>query len=205
MLKVGLTGGIGCGKTTVSRLFEGFGVPVIDADVIAHDLVKPGQPALAEIASTFGGNLIQPDGSLNRAVLRERVFADPRQKAKLERIMHPRIFADMTAKMNLLLTEPYCILSIPLLFETQKTAFVDRVLIVDCPIEAQIRRVEQRDGLREEDIRAIIASQVSRQYRISHADDSIDNTLAPSELAEHVKKLHNFYLSISASPGHPYL
>lgn len=198
MLKIGLTGGIGCGKTTVSRLFDEFGIPIIDADVIAHDLVKPGQPALTEIAETFGGNLMQPDGSLNRAALRERVFSDPRQKAELERIMHPRVFAEMTAKMNLL-TDPYCILSIPLLFETEKAAFVDRVLIVDCPVEAQIRRVQQRDGLREEQIRAIIATQVSRQYRFSHADDIIDNTLAPSELAEHVKKLHNFYLSISAS------
>ncbi len=173
-------------------------MPVIDADDIAHELVQLGQDALAEIAKAFGTGILEQDGSLNRPRLREIVFSNPKQKLILEAILHPRVFASMQDKMSYIDT-PYCILSIPLLFETKKADFVDQILVVDCPVEIQIMRVKQRDHITEERIQSIIDSQVTRDFRKNHANDVIDNTLTPSELAEHVKKLHNFYLSISAS------
>lgn len=197
MLKVGLTGGIGCGKTTVSQLFIELNVPVFDADEIAHELVQPGQPALCKIVKTFGKAILLPDGSLNRPLLREIVFSDVQQKCRLEAILHPLVFATMQKKIDRS-DSAYCILSIPLLFETKKTDFVNRILVVDCPVELQIERVSRRDSMTKERIQSIIDSQVTRHFRLNHADDVIDNTLTPSELAEHVKKLHNFYLSISA-------
>jgi dephospho-CoA kinase len=201
VFKVGLTGGIGCGKSTASNLFTELDVPLIDADDIAHQLVEPGQLALLEISKTFGDNALNPDGSLNKYQLREVVFSDPQQKQKLENILHPKIFATMQEKIDQL-NSPYCILSIPLLFETSMTHFVDRILVVDCPVEVQIERVKHRDGLTDARIRSIIDSQVPREFRLSHADDVIDNSETSSgRLAERVKKLHNLYLSISASLG----
>lgn len=201
MFKVGLTGGIGCGKSTASRLFRDFDIPVIDADDIAHELVSPGQPALIEITLAFGESMLNPDGSLNRSKLRNLVFSDSQAKAKLEAIMHPLVYAAMQNHIETL-TAPYCIVSIPLLFETGRIHYVDRILVVDCPLETQIERVKQRDNLDESTIQAIISSQVSREYRLAHADDIIDNTATSADLAENVKKLHNFYLTHCASSGH---
>jgi dephospho-CoA kinase len=199
VLKVGLTGGIGCGKTTVSQLFAERGVPIIDADIIAHDLVKLGQPALQEIANFFGKSILLADGSLNRAELRNRVFSNPREKTMLENILHPLIFADMQNKIDKLKT-PYCIASIPLLFETGMCDFVDRVLVIDCPEDLQITRVKQRDNLTEERIKTIIASQVSREFRLANADEVLDNsTNNRNELAQQVETLHNSYCSTGAS------
>jgi dephospho-CoA kinase len=197
VFKVGLTGGIGCGKTTVGELFTELNVPVIDADNIAHHLVEPGQPALLAIRKAFGDEILKPDGSLNRAELRERVFSNPKQKQKLESILHPLVFAAIQEKIDQL-NSPYCVISIPLLFETQKNQFVDRILVVDCPIEIQIARVKLRNNLVDARIRSIIDSQVSREFRLKHADDVIDNSDSSNGLAEHVKKLHNLYLAISA-------
>jgi dephospho-CoA kinase len=197
MLKVGLTGGIGCGKTTVSKLFTELNVPIIDADDIAHQLVEPGQPALLEISKAFGDKTLNPDSSLNRQHIRDVVFSDPKQKQKLEDILHTLVFTAMQEKINRL-DSPYCIISIPLLFETHKTDFVNRILVIDCPVEIQIERVKLRNNLTEARIRSIIDSQVSREYRLKHADDVIDNSESGSGLAEHVKKLHNLYLAISA-------
>jgi dephospho-CoA kinase len=201
VFKVGLTGGIGCGKTTVSKLFTELNATVIDADDIAHRLVEIGQPALLDIGKAFGAKILNPDGSLNRQQLREIVFSDPQQKQKLESILHPLIFAATQDKIDQL-DSPYCIVSIPLLFETRMAHFVDRILVVDCPVEIQIERVKCRDGLVEARIRSIMDTQVSRELRIAHADDIIDNSeTAGSKLAERVKKLHNLYLAISASLG----
>ncbi|MSS75751.1 MAG: dephospho-CoA kinase [Methyloglobulus sp.] len=203
MLKVGLTGGIGCGKTTVSNLFTELNIPVIDADDIAHQLVALGQPALLEIVNVFGNAILSIDGSLNRNYLRAIVFSDTKQKQKLEAILHPLVFTTMQEKIEQL-NNTYCIISIPLLFETARNRFVDRILVVDCPIETQIERVKRRSDFTDASIRSMIASQVSRKYRLKHADDVIDNSDATdSKLAEHVKKLHNLYLSISAlgQPG----
>ena len=197
MLKIGLTGGIGSGKTTVTRLFADFNIPIIDADIIAHQLVEPGQPALARIQSTFGQQVINPDGSLNRSELRNIVFADANLKQKLEAILHPLILRKIQAEAEAL-NAPYCIISIPLLFETGMDRWVDRILVIDCPVETQISRVKHRDGLSEETIRTIIASQASRELRNTQADDLIDNSQSNSQLAEQVKTLHNLYLLLSA-------
>lgn len=196
MLKVGLTGGIGCGKTTVSELFAELGVAVIDADLIARRLVQPGQPALRQIVAMWGKDMLESDGSLNRSRLRERVFSQPETKQALEALLHPLIFQAMRTEMAVL-NDPYCLLAIPLLFETQMTALADRILVIDCPTQLQIERVRRRDQLSTGQIEAIIASQVSREYRLAHADDLIENTASNDKLAEDVKKLHNLYLSFS--------
>lgn len=196
MLKIGLTGGIGCGKSTVAGLFTQLNVPVIDADDIAHQLVAVGQPALELIQQAFGVDSLCADGSLNRNTIRELVFNDPRQKQKLEAIIHPLVYQTIEAQLALLNT-PYCILSIPLLFETNKADFVHRVLVVDCPVETQIERVVARDHLTVERVQSIIDSQVSRAFRTAGAHDIIDNTKTDTELAKHVEKLHNLYLSLS--------
>ena len=196
MLKIGLTGGIGCGKSTVGKLFEQFGVPVIDADDIAHQLVEPGQPALQAIVKVFGANILTIDGSLDRKQVREIVFSDSDKKTQLEAILHPEVFRTI---QNIVITleTPYCIIGIPLLFETGITGFVDRILVVDCPLEEQVGRVKLRNGLDQSSIMKIIDSQVSREFRIRHTDDLIDNSGDSDGLAQQVKKLHNFYVSIS--------
>jgi dephospho-CoA kinase len=196
MLKVGLTGGIGSGKTTVAKVFASLNIPVIDADEIAHRLVEKGQPALAQIQQEFGTDILNPDGSLNRKKLGERIFSDPEQKQKLESILHPIIYKTIQSEIEQL-NAPYCIICIPLLFETGMVHFVDRVLVVDCPVEMQIERVKNRDNLTVEKIQSIINSQASREFRKEKADDLIDNTVTDYRLAEQVKKLHNSYLSLS--------
>ncbi len=196
MLKIGLTGGIGCGKSTVAGVFAQFNVPVIDADDIAHQLVAIGQPALTLIEQTFGVASLHADGSLNRSMIRELVFSNPAQKQKLEDIIHPLVYQTIQAQLALL-NAPYCILSIPLLFETDKAGFVDRVLVVDCPVETQIERVVERDHLPVARAQSIIDTQVSRAFRMAHADDVIDNAKNTTELAQQVEKLHNLYLSLS--------
>ena len=197
MLKIGLTGGIGCGKTTVAKVFEQLKTPVIDADEIAHQLVAIGQPALAQIQQEFGTGVFNPeDGSLNRKKLRELVFSDPKQKQKLESILHPLVYQFIQAKIKQLNT-PYCIICIPLIFETNMTHLVDRILVVDCSVETQIERVRKRDNMAIERIQSIIDSQVSRAFRKAHTNDLIDNSVTDDRLAEEVKKLHNLYLSLS--------
>ena len=196
MLKIGLTGGIGCGKSTVAEIFGQFRTPVIDADEIAHRLVAIGQPALAQIQQKFGTDALKPDGSLNRERLRELIFSDGKQKQKLEAILHPLVYQTIQAKVKKL-DAPYCIICIPLLFETNMSHLVDRVLVVDCSIETQIERLQKRDNMTVKRIQSIIDSQVSRDFRKAHANDLIDNSETNDRLAEAVKKLHNFYLSIS--------
>ena len=198
MLKIGLTGGIGCGKTTVAKIFGQLNIPVIDADAIAHQLVAIGQPALAEIRQVFGADFLNPDGSLNRKKLKDVIFSDRQQKQKLEALLHPLVYQAIHTQLAQL-QAPYCIISIPLLFETGMTGLVDRILVVDCPVKTQIERVQQRDNITTDRILAIIDSQVSRTFRKSHADDVIDNSKTDDRLAEAVKKLHNSYLSLSAS------
>lgn len=197
MLKVGLTGGIGCGKSTVADFFSDLNIPVLDADKIAHNLVEKGQAALAQILQAFGPGILNPDNSLNRTALRDRVFSDPLQKQQLESILHPLIYATLQAELEQL-SSRYCIISIPLLFETGMTDLVDRVLVIDCPVEIQIERVRSRDKLSLKRIHSIIDQQVSRTYRKSKADDLINNSGTDYRLAEQVKKLHNLYLSLSA-------
>lgn len=196
VLKIGLTGGIGCGKTTVANLFEALSVPVVDADQIARELVAKGQPALNKIAREFGPDILTEEGSLNRQKLKNIIFADAGRKQKLESILHPLVYQAIENELARI-DAPYCLIAIPLLFETRMTSLVDRVLVVDCPLEAQIERVQKRDHLPVEMIRSIIASQVSRAFRRARADDLIDNSETAIPLAEQVKKLHNLYLSLS--------
>jgi dephospho-CoA kinase len=196
MLKVGLTGGIGCGKSTVSNLFSEFGIPIIDADEISRQLVKLNQPALKHIKNTFGDEILLENGELNRVILKAKIFSNPTQKQRLEAILHPRIFQEISNQLALLSTH-YCILSIPLLFETYSESMVDRILVVDCDSKTQIERVQRRDNLSIERIQKIMASQVSAEFRRANAHDILDNTKNSAALAEQVKKLHNFYLSLS--------
>lgn len=198
MLKVGVTGGIGCGKSTVTQLFAQHNAPIIDADEIAHQVVALGQPVLAIIQQTFGANSLNADGSLNRVFMRDTIFSQPEKKIQLEAIIHPLVYQRI-AQQVALLHAPYCLISIPLLFETQKTAVVDRVLVIDCPVAMQIQRVMARDKLTLARAQSIIASQVSRDFRLHHADDVIDNSQVTTALARQVEKLHNLYLSLSLS------
>ncbi|MBN2702388.1 MAG: dephospho-CoA kinase [Methylothermaceae bacterium] len=199
MLKIGLTGGIGSGKSTVARLFEQHGIDVIDTDQIARELVAPGQPALTAIVQAFGPKILQDDGRLNRTELRLRVFQDPEAKKNLEAILHPRVFIEMNRQADLC-RSPYCILAIPLLVETDARHRVDRVLVVDCPEQIQIERVQHRDGLSDNMIRRILASQATRRKRLQAADDVIVNDGDLDQLERQVDELHRFYLQLSHAP-----
>lgn len=193
MYKVGLTGGIGCGKTTVSNLFKQLSVPVIDADEIAHALVTPGGGALTQISQQFGKAYILPDGNLDRSKLRGTIFNDVEKKSQLENIMHPLIYEEIEQQLSEL-SSPYAILSIPLLLETKMQSIVDHTLVIDCPMEVQINRVKLRDKLSAAQITAIIHSQVSRSERLAQADSIIDNSQEQPKLSQQVKHLHEQFL-----------
>jgi dephospho-CoA kinase len=195
MLKIGLTGGIGSGKSTVAKLFEQRGIEVIDADCIARELVEPPAAAFKEIQAAFGPEAIGPDGRLDRAKLRAKVFSDPKARKTLEAILHPKIFAEMAKKAQACKT-PYCILVLPLLVETQAQTQVDRVLVVDCPEALQIERIRRRDLLPQDLILKILASQASRQERLAAADEVISNAGDLAALEHQVEELHRFYLSL---------
>ena len=193
-LRVGLTGGIGSGKSEAAREFARLGATVIDTDVIARELVEPGQPALTEIVEHFGADLLDASGCLDRSKLRQRVFADPHQRRQLEAILHPKI-----RERALILADrantPYCILVIPLLVESGNDYQLDRVLVIDCPEELQRQRTRRRDGVSEAEVDAILASQASRQQRLSVADDIIVNDAGLERLAAEVKRLNLDYLN----------
>lgn len=196
MLGVGLTGGIGCGKSAVADAFADLGVPVIDADRIAHALVEPPSPALDEIVDAFGADILLDDGRLDRRALREQVFADPGARRRLEAILHPRVRETLRREREAL-DAPYCILVIPLLFESGLEDTVDRVLAVDCPEALQIERVTGRDGVDEAAVRAVMAAQISRSERRARADDLIDNAGTVAELRTRVSELHAKYLAMA--------
>ncbi|MET0104785.1 MAG: dephospho-CoA kinase [Sedimenticola sp.] len=196
MFTVGLTGGIGSGKSVVTRRFADLGVPVIDADLVAREVVEPGQPALAEITARFGSQLLDDEGKLRRKALREIVFNDNKAREDLEAILHPRIRQRMQQKLESL-SAPYTILAIPLLVETAQQDRVDRVLVVDCTVDEQIRRVSQRDGITSEQARAILDTQATREQRLSVANDIIDNSGTIEELDASVRALHRQYLALS--------
>lgn len=193
-LVIGLTGGIGSGKSTVARLFESLGASVIDTDDIAHELTAPGQPAVEQIRARFGAAYVTAQGALDRARMRELVFADGAAKRDLEAILHPRIRAQAVARVAQTSTA-YAILVVPLLVETGGYAgLIDRVLVVDCDETLQIERTRQRSGLSADQVRAIMAGQTSRAQRLARADDVIDNNGAPEALDQQVRRLHARYL-----------
>ncbi|HEU4620470.1 MAG TPA: dephospho-CoA kinase [Gammaproteobacteria bacterium] len=197
MLKIGLTGGIASGKSTVARMFETLGAAVIDTDVLAREVVEPGEPALAEIRASFGPAVIDAAGRLDRAALRKLVFADAEARKRLESILHPRIRARVLAALERI-AAPYAIVVVPLLVETGFGAIVDRVLVVDCPVETQRRRLLAREGIGEREADAMIASQVDRKTRLDAADDVVDNSGDLAHTREQVTRLHERYLSLSS-------
>jgi len=203
VLTIGLTGGIGCGKSTVTDLFKKNHVPIVDADEIAHAVVQPYQPALTLLKQSFGEQIITSDGSLDRRRLRELVFNDPVEKKKLENILHPIIYKTMRDQIKNF-DFPYGILSIPLLLETNHQDNVDRVLVIDCPETTQIERVKTRDGLDEKMINSIMKTQCSRSFRLQHADDVLNNNTTLKTLGKRVQKLHDFYMQMSAGKNSSY-
>ena len=196
---VGLTGGIGSGKSAVAEAFAALGVEVVDADALAHALSARGQPGLAAIRDAFGESVLSVEGGLDRAALRRRVFADAGERKRLEAILHPIIRRAAEAKIRTW-REPYGIVVVPLLLETRGLAsLIDRVLVVDCPEEEQVRRVMARSGLSSDEVRAIMATQLTRTQRLAAADDVLDNSGAPAQIAPQVRSLDRRYRRIAAA------
>lgn len=195
-LRIGLTGGIASGKTTVAGLFAELGATIIDTDVIAREVVAPGQPALDEIASEFGASLIDADGVLDRAALRELIFADGDARRRLEAILHPRI-GEETRRLSNQPTSDYQMIVVPLLINSSLKDLVDRILVVDCDEETQIRRLTARDGESEDLARRILAAQASRTERLAIADDIIRNDGTVADMRLQVAALHEIYQSLA--------
>jgi len=196
--RVALTGGIASGKSTVADLFAALGVPVIDTDVIAREVVEPGRPALAQVAEAFGADVLDAGGCLDRKRMRERIFADADARRRLEAILHPAIRAEME-RQSQAAGGPYQVLVIPLLAEGGRRDHVDRVLLVDVPEELQIQRVMWRDGVSHQQAQASLDAQATRAQRLEMADDVLRNTGRVDDLREQVAKLHQRYLALAAS------
>ena len=197
MLVVGITGGIGSGKTAVSDRFARLGIPVIDTDLIARELVEPGQSALTDIVAAFGSNCLDSNGRLRRTHLREQVFADTDGRRRLEAILHPRIRMLTQERIAALTAVPYCLVVIPLLVETGMSDLVDRVLVVDVPEAEQIRRITMRDQIDIVQAHAILAAQARRDQRLALADDILENNGGWTELDCQVAMLHQHYLTLA--------
>ena len=198
-LVVGLTGGIGSGKSAAADEFARLGATVVDTDAIAHELTGPGGAAVAEVGRQFGAAFVDAAGAMDRKKMRELVFSDPQQKQRLEALLHPMIRAESTRRIAAA-TGPYALHVVPLLVESAGyRERVGRVLLVDCPEDLQVARVRQRSGLPEAEIRRIIASQVRRDKRLAAADDVIDNSGTIAALQQQVRELHENYLKLAAS------
>jgi len=192
---IGLTGGIGSGKSTIANLFAKLGAPVLDADMAARSVVEPGSSGLKELTETLGEDIVKTDGELDRTKLRQQIFSSPEQRKVVEQILHPRILNLLTeeaAKID----APYIILVVPLLIESQSKYPVDRILVIDIPEREQIKRVVARDNITPPEAEKIVATQATREERLHHADDvivNIDNTLAQKQVAQ----LHKSYLQLA--------
>ncbi len=200
MLKIGLTGGIGCGKSTAVNAFRVLGATIIDADQISKDIVKKGAPALIEISRVFGQHIILPNGELDRRKLKEIVFTDTQALEKLETITHPRIRTEIIHQMSAASESFYVVVDIPLLLEENYLEIFDRVVVVDCLPEQQIERVIQRGESNESIIKTIIKKQVSREIRLKAASDVLDNTGNINRLKNQVKMLHDNFLTQLRKP-----
>lgn len=198
---VGLTGGIGCGKTTIADMFAARGAAIVDTDLIAHQLTAPGGAAMAEIQAAFGDDVVLPSGAMDRATMRAKVFGDPSARQRLEAILHPLIrseteYAAAHAKGT------YLIYVIPLLVESGAwQERLSRILVIDCPEQLQVQRVMRRNGLAEQQVRAIMAAQASRETRLAAADDVIVNDGNTDALQPQIDRLHALYCSLAASSG----
>jgi dephospho-CoA kinase len=199
VFRVGLTGGIASGKSTAAKFFGSLGVPILDSDQVAREVVEPGQPPLERLVERFGRGILTPDGHLDRPALRDIVFSDPKARADLENLTHPAIGAALEAR-SATAGGPYQILVIPLLVEKNLGAHVDRVLVVDCDEELQIRRLHARDGSTRAQARAILDAQVSRSARLKAADDVITNDADMSGVQTQVATLHARYLELARTP-----
>ena len=196
MAVVGLTGGIGSGKSTVVRLFGALGVHWVDADDVAREVVEPGTPALERISEHFGQKILLPDGGLDRAALRRIVFDAPEERAWLESLLHPVIREELMRQLhpdNYAL--PYVLLVSPLLLETDQHELVDKVVVVDVPVDVQIQRTMARDTNDREQVERIIAAQMPREQRLQKADDVVDNNLAMIDVERQVEQLHQTFLT----------
>lgn len=193
---VGLTGGIGCGKSTVAELFAELGASIVDTDLIAHALTAPHGAAMPAIVAEFGPDFATPDGALDRARMRTLVFSDAGARARLEAILHPRI-RDATAAAAAIATGAYVIYAVPLLVESGNwRARVSRILTIDCSEDTQVARVMQRNGMTADQVRAIMAAQATRAERLAAADDVIDNDGGLDALRPQVERLHHAYLRL---------
>ncbi|MGC9421216.1 dephospho-CoA kinase [Vibrio sp.] len=198
-LIVGLTGGIASGKTTVANLFQThFSIDIVDADIIAREVVTPGSQGLAAIVEHFGPSILHQDGSLNRAALREQIFAIPAEKKWLDQRLHPLINQKMHEALQKV-TSPYALLVVPLLIENQLQSMVDRILVVDVDEQTQIERTQARDKVSKEQVLAILSAQASRAERLAFADDVIKNSAQNQKLLPQITKLHQKYLAISST------
>ncbi|HEY6893103.1 MAG TPA: dephospho-CoA kinase [Rhodanobacteraceae bacterium] len=195
---VALTGGIASGKSEAARRFAALGATVIDADVVARELVQPGMPALAEIAAAFGPEILDESGSLERAEMRTLIFGDAEARRRLEAILHPRVRAEMLVRTDAA-KGPYVLLVIPLFVETAGYNWVDRVVVVDLPRELQLARAIARDRMAPSLAEAMIDAQASREQRLAAADDVIDNSGTPDALAAQVAALHAKYVECAAA------
>lgn len=193
MLVIGVTGGIGSGKSAVTRCFEQRGITVVDADVVSRVVVEPGRPALTAIAQHFGADIIQTDGTLDRAALRVHVFADETERLWLERLTHPLIGQEILDQISAS-RSPYTILSSPLLLDTTQKALVDCVVVVDVPEQLQLQRTVQRDNNDEAQVKRIMAAQMARKDRLALADIVIENTGSLELLDSKVEALHQAFL-----------
>lgn len=205
-LRIGLTGGIASGKSTVADMFAELGATIIDTDVIAREVVAPGQPALDEIAAAFGESIIDDDGYLNRGALRKLVFADDAARQRLEAIVHPRIQdetrrqsgqAEAASRLANQARGHYQIIVVPLLIKSNLKDLVDRVLVVDCDEETQIRRLTARDAESEDQARRMLGAQSSREERLAIADDVIQNDDNLAKTLDQVTALHEIYRSLT--------
>lgn len=199
MFIVGLTGGIGSGKSAASKLFASFGVTIVDADRVAREVVEPGSPALDEIAKRFGKQILQEDKTLDRAQLRKIVFANEEDRKWLESVTHPAIRDTIAQRLGAALTKEeanYRILETPLLFESTQRTLVSRTCLIDVKEEIQIQRVMQRDNNNEAQVKAIIAAQMPRKEKLALADDVVDNNGSLEELEKQIKSLHQLYCEL---------
>ncbi len=202
MLRIGLTGGIGSGKSTVSQRFEHHGIVVVDADAIAHELTRRGEPAFDDVVRAFGKEVVGAGGQLDRATLRRCVFQDPAQRRTLENLLHPLIRGAMQRRVAAA-RGPYCVLVIPLLIESRQHDLVDRVLVVDAPESRRIDWVKRRSGLSASEVRQIIAAQATRAERLAAADDVLENDGTAAELDQEVDRLHERYLQLARGHDEP--
>jgi dephospho-CoA kinase len=196
MFTVALTGGIASGKSAVEQRFAAHGVEIIDADLLAREVIAAGTPGLDEVVKAFGSGVLKGDGSLDRKAMRERVFADPRARQRLEAIVHPRVRQAIREALAQA-SSAYCMLVIPLFVESGEYGWVDRVLVVDVPRETQVKRLLARDGISRELAESMIDSQATREQRLAIADDVIDNSADLNSLGGAVALLHAKYLDLA--------